>query len=86
MNVRNNVDYVKKWKKMIKWIKNLFKGNQPKASALKPPFYLNNKEFIRMKEMGSNTVRMTSVGGIGIKVEARNKNAEWIDITDYTTW
>lgn len=49
-------------------------------------YRLNEIEYARMKELKSNTVKLTGGSGIGIGVDCLDDKGKWIDITDYNCW
>ena len=48
-------------------------------------YQLTSKELAKVKEYGTNVVKMM-VTGIGKSVSTLNDKNEWVDITDYDSW
>jgi len=48
-------------------------------------YQLTSKELAKVKEYGTNVVKMMTTG-IGTSVSTLNDKNEWVDITDYDSW
>ena len=48
-------------------------------------YQLTSKELAKVKEYGTNVVKMMGTG-IGTSVSTLNDKNEWVDITDYDSW
>ncbi len=47
------------------------------------PYFLTEADYKRMRDLKSNTVRLSGDSGIGIGIDCL-VNDEWVDITDYS--
>lgn len=74
----------------MNWVKRLFSKKkttkQCDIHVVTNSYFLNDMEYKKMRELGSNTVKMKGGSGIGISVMCLDKKGNWIDITDYNCW
>ena len=74
----------------MNWIKRLFSKNKNRKQCdirvVTNSYFLNNVEYKKMRELGSNTVKSEGGSGIGIGVKCLDEKGNWIDITDYNCW
>ena len=74
----------------MNWIKRVFgrkaETEQCVIHVVTNSYFLNEVEYKKMCELGSNTVKMEGGSGIGISVKCLDKKGNWIDITDYNCW
>ena len=72
------------------WVKRLFSKKETTKQCDKQvvtnSYFLNDVEYKKMRELGSNTIKMEGGNGIGIGVFCLDKKGNWIDITDYNSW
>lgn len=47
---------------------------------------LNQTEYNKMIELGSNIIKFDNTNGIGVSIKCLLENGEWKDITDYSKW
>ena len=72
------------------WIKQLFSKKktteQCDIHVVTNSYFLNDAEYKKMCELGSNIIKMEGGNGIGISVKCLDDKGNWIDITDYNCW
>lgn len=70
----------------MNYIKRLFSKKATNTRIINNSYFLNDNEYKKMRELGSNTVKMESGNGIGIGIKCLDIKGDWIDITDYGCW
>jgi hypothetical protein len=83
MNLNNTIEFIKNKSEELK---STHKTSEKSHSKTHNPYFLTDGEYNKMKELGSNTVKISSNSGIGMGISCLDKNGEWIDITNYDNW